>query len=316
MGDLSHTMRVDTKGGTGRIIVLVCFLTVFCSGIVTAQKVLPELWGLHVHDEAKVLSQQTIDALENQLKVYEDSTSNQVAILIISSLDGESLEDYSLRVAEKWKLGQKEKDNGVLLLVAVEDHEMRIETGIGLEGVLTDALCSRIIRNQLAPNFRRDDYDAGVTAGINAIISAIGGEYSADDEDVSEDLSLKERFLIGAFIFTILGIFTFVGLIVPGCAGWFLYAFLIPFYAIFPMVIMGEAGGIALLLVYMIAFPVLKLILRKTPWGARMAKKMSNSSKGGGWSSGSGWSSGGSSSGGGFSGGGGSFGGGGSSGSW
>jgi uncharacterized protein len=289
-----------------------------------AQKPLPELWGLHIHDEAKVLSQQTVEQLENQLKIYEDSTSNQIAVLIITSLEGESLEEYSLRVAEKWQLGQKDKDNGVLLLISVDDHKMRIETGYGLEGVLTDALSSRIIRNELAPNFRRNDFDGGVTAGINAIIAAIGGEYTAEDvnENSIEELGWKERLLLGIFIFGILGVFTFIGLFVPGCAGWFLYAFLIPFYAVFPIVVFGPNGALPTLATYVIGFPVLKLLLAKSPWGRRMSKKMGTSTgRGRGWSSGSGWiggSGGGWSSGGGggFSGGGGSFGGGGSSGSW
>lgn len=304
-----------------------CFIFLLFSlvghAVVVAQKPLPELWGLHVHDEAKVLSQQIVDRLENQLKVYEDSTSNQIAILIITSLAGEPIEEYSLQVAEKWKLGQKGKDNGALLLIAVDDHKMRIETGYGLEGVLTDALCSRIIRNELAPNFRKDDYDAGVTAGIDAIIEAIGGEYTADDTGNRsiEELGGKQRLLLGVFIFGILGIFTFIGLFVPGCSGWFLYAFLIPFYATFPMVILGVNGGLATLGTYAIGFPVLKMMLSKTSWGRRMTTNVGGGKAGrgkgwspvSGWSGGGGWSSGG---GGGFSGGGGSFGGGGSSGSW
>jgi uncharacterized protein len=285
-----------------------------------AQKPAPELWGLHVHDDAKVLTQQTIDLLENRLKAYEDSTSNQIAILIVTSLDGESLEEYSLRVAEKWKLGQKEKDNGALLLISVDDHKIRIETGYGLEGVLTDAICSRIIRNEMAPNFRKDDYDAGVKAGVNAMVSAIGGEYTADESDNAVELGWKERLLIGAFIFFILGVFTFLGLFIPGCSGWFLYVFLIPFYAIFPMLVLGQNGGLGLLGIYVVGFPFLKMILNKTSWGQRMSKKMGNTNKGRGWSAGSGWLGGGggwsSGGGGGFSGGGGSFGGGGSSGSW
>ena len=311
------------KLGPGQIFICLFLAFIFANHLsVVAQKSLPELWGLHVHDEAKVLSQQTVDHLENQLKVYEDSTSNQIAILIIASLAGEPIEEYSLRVAEKWKLGQKEKDNGALLLIAVDDHKMRIETGYGLEGVLTDALCSRIIRNELAPSFRENDYDAGVTAGINAIIAAIGGEYTAEDTDeqAMQDLGWKERLLIGMFIFGILGVFTCVGLFVPGCTGWFLYAFLIPFYATFPMVVLGTNGGLATLGAYMIGFPLLKMVLNKTPWGRRMATKIGDGKggRGSGWSSVSGWSGGGGSSGGGggFSGGGGSFGGGGSSGSW
>ncbi len=94
-----------------------------------AQKIVPELWGIRVHDDAHALKQETVDQLEKELKTYEDSTSNQIAILIVQSLDGDVLEEYSLRVVEKWKLGQKGKDNGVLLLVAVDDHKVRIEVG-------------------------------------------------------------------------------------------------------------------------------------------------------------------------------------------
>lgn len=285
-----------------------------------AQKAIPELWGLHVHDEAHILTQPTVDKIENQLIAYEDSTSNQIAILTISSLDGESLEDYSMQVVEKWKLGDKAKDNGVLLLIVVDDHKMRIETGYGLEGVLTDAICSRIIRNEIAPNFRQNDFDGGVTEGINAIISAIGGEYSAEEESIGMiDLGWKERILIGMFIFGILGIFTLVGVFVPGCAGWFLYVFLIPFYAIFPLAVLGTSIGLVALMIYLIGFPLLKLMVNKSEWGKRMSRKFATTSGGRrGWSTASGWSagSGGGRSSGGFSGGGGSFGGGGSSGSW
>jgi len=162
-----------------RLILLIYAFTFSLSAF--GQKVVPELWNVRVHDEAHVLKQETIDHLEKQLTQYEDSTSNQIAILIVTSLDGESIEDYSIRVAEKWELGQKEKDNGVLLLIAVDDHLMRIEVGEGLEGVLTDALSSRIIRNEMAPAFRRGDFDADVIAAIDGIVKAIGGEYKGDD---------------------------------------------------------------------------------------------------------------------------------------
>src|SRR6478736_2602403 len=148
-----------------------------------AQKAVPELWGMRVHDEAHALKPETVYQLEKELKVYEDTTSNQIAILIVQSLDGDVLEEYSLRVAEKWKLGKKEKDNGALLVISIDDHKMRIEVGQGLEGVLTDAQSSRIIRNEIAPEFRRGDYDAGVKAGINGIIKAIAGEYSNEASD-------------------------------------------------------------------------------------------------------------------------------------
>ncbi len=300
--------------------VLFMVITCFATSLAIAQKPVPELWGQRVHDDAHILKQETIDALEQELKAYEDSTSNQIAILTVQSLDGEVLEEYSLKVAEAWKLGKKDKDNGVLLLIAVDDHKMRIEVGHGLEGVLTDAHSNRIIRNELTPNFRRSEYDAGVTAAVNAIIKAIGGEYSADDSDESVDLTIGQRIGIGLGLFVFLGIFAFFGLIAPGGTGWFLYLFLIPFYALFPIIAVGTTYWYVPVVIYLIAFPILKFWIKKSGWGQKISKKMnSGSGKGGGWTSG-GWSSGGggwsSGGGGGFSGGGGSFGGGGSSGSW
>jgi uncharacterized protein len=289
-----------------------------------AQKGVPELWGQRVHDEAKVLSQNTVDHLELQLKAYEDSTSNQIAILIVPSLEGDVLEDYSLHVAEKWKLGKKKNDNGVLLFIAIDDHKMRIEVGEGLEGVLTDAQCNRIIRNEMAPDFRRGDYDAGVTSAVNGIIKTIAGEYKADDAfgSISAGLPLTQRILTGLFIFCILGIFTTIALFSSGCSGWGLYVFLIPFYAFFPWIAIGLVGGGILLAFYVLAMPIAKILIgRSSWWKSKMIKWNSGSGRSGsGWSMGSGWgsSAGGSfgAGGGGFSGGGGSFGGGGSSGSW
>lgn len=284
----------------------------------SAQKTIPELWGHHVHDDAHVLAQETIEALEQRLKVYEDSTSNQIAIFTIQSLDGEVLEEYSLKVAKAWKLGQKDKDNGVLLLVAVDDHKMRIEVGQGLEGVLTDAHSNRIIRNELTPNFRRSDYDAGVLAAVEAMIKSIGGEYSTEDSDDLNDLTIGQRIGIGLGIFVFLGIFAFFGLVTPGGTGWFIYIFLIPFYALFPIIAVGTTYWYVPILGYLVAFPILKTWIKKSAWGQKLTKNINSASSSGGRSSG-GWSSGGSSSrssGSSFSGGGGSFGGGGSSGSW
>lgn len=287
-----------------------------------AQVEIPPLWGHSVHDQADVLSHETIDEIELMLKQHEDSTTNQIAVLILPSLQDESVEELAVRVAHTdWKLGTKDKDNGVLLLIGIEDRKVRIEVGYGLEGVLPDAVTSRIIRNEIAPPFRAQNYEQGVKGAVDAIIKAIGNEYTADHDNATQitDLDWKARLLIGVFVFGILGLFTFVGLLIPGCGGWFLYAFLIPFYATFPMFILGSSGGVAALGTYLIAFPIVKILFRNTKWGKNMISKMGQSnsgSSGSGWmggsSSRSGWSSGG----GGFSGGGGSFGGGGSSGSW
>lgn len=150
--------------------------------LVSGQVKIPQLWGTRIHDEARILSPGFVDRLEQQLKKHEDSTSNQIAILIIPSLHGEPIEDFSLRVAETWKLGQAEKDNGVLLLIAFQDHKVRFEVGEGLEGVLPDAICNQIIRNEIAPHFRQNDYEGGIQAAVTAMIQAIGGEYQADQQ--------------------------------------------------------------------------------------------------------------------------------------
>lgn len=120
--------------------------------------------------------------LEEKLYFFEAHTSNQIAVLIIPSLEGESIEDYAIRVAEQWKLGDPEKDNGILLLISVDDQLMRIEVGYGLEGALTDLVSSSIIRGEIAPRFRTGNYYAGIDAGISAIMSAIKDEYRADPQ--------------------------------------------------------------------------------------------------------------------------------------
>jgi uncharacterized protein len=163
---------------------------------------IPDHGGFWVHDEANVLSPATKALLESVLKAERDSTSNQIAVLIVPSLQGESLEDYSLRVSENWRLGQESKDNGVLLLIAIDDREIRIETGYGLEGVLTDALSSRINRNEIAPYFRQGNYDEGVKAGVIAIIQAIKGEYKNDEPPVRRKSS--KRSPIGTILIIII----------------------------------------------------------------------------------------------------------------
>lgn len=277
----------------------------------------PYLSG-RINDHAGMLSATTIAELESMLEAYEDSTGNQFAVLIIPSLEGESLEEYSMRVAETWKLGKKGVDNGALLLIAKEDRKLRIEVGYGLEASLTDAATAFIINNEITPRFKNGDFDGGVRSGVMAMMQAADGTLditSAGVTDFDGDIWL---FLL--IWFGIVGIFTFIALIIPG-VGWFLYAFLILFYGAGSFVLSEAFGGAVawgVFLSYLIGFPLLKMLISKSAWGKKMAenmkmKKGSWSSSSGGWSSsGSGWSSGGSS----FSGGGGSFGGGGSSGGW
>lgn len=174
--------------------------------LVSAQRAIPELWGTRVHDDAKVLSPAAVQQLERELKVFEDSTSNQIAVLIIQSLDGDALEDYSLRVSEAWKLGNAKNDNGALLLIVIGDRKMRIEVGQGLEGVLTDALSSRIIRNEIAPPFRRQDYDSGVAAGVRAIMAATKGEYKGTGDPIRKKGRSGGSILLMLIIFVVISI--------------------------------------------------------------------------------------------------------------
>ena len=135
-----------------------------------------------VTDLAGAMSPSQVSRLEEKLYLYERSSSNQIAVLIVSSLEGEALESYAMRVAEKWQLGQQDKDNGALLLISVQDRRIRIEVGYGLEGALTDLQSSMIIRNEIAPQFRQGNYFAGIDAGVTAMIQATQGEYQGDPQ--------------------------------------------------------------------------------------------------------------------------------------
>ncbi len=137
---------------------------------------MPKLSG-HVNDLAEVISPGTELKIEDFLRGFESSDSTQLVILTIDSLQDETLEDYSLKVAESWKIGQKGKDNGALLLIAKQERKMRIEVGYGLEGKLTDLLTGRIIDNEIKPRFQAGDFDGGVIAGVTAMAEAVRGEY-------------------------------------------------------------------------------------------------------------------------------------------
>jgi uncharacterized protein len=292
---------------------------------------IPFLTG-RITDNAQLLSAEAARSLSDSLQAHEKRTGNQIAVLTVPSLDGESIEDFAVRVFESWKLGQKGRDNGVLIIVVPNDHRMRIEVGYGLEGTLTDLLAGRIIRNTMTPAFKNGDYQGGITNGTLAVVHVLeGGALPPADETAASpvkkqglfhvegpDLSIMERILFGAFVFGIIGLFTVIGVVTPGF-GWFLYLFLIPFWAAFPMVILGPDGGFYCLITYLAGFPAAKLFVRKTDWYLKAREDLRTKGRAsigglsiGSGSSGSSWSSGGS----GFSGGGGSSGGGGASGSW
>src|SRR5438445_13588701 len=121
-------------------------------------------------DTAHIISPDLAAALSQEMAAHERRTGNQVAVLTLPSLQGEPLEEFSHRVATAWKLGQKGTDNGVLVLVVPGDRKVRIEVGYGLEGTLTDAKSSRIIREEMVPRFRTGDFSGGITAGVKAVL--------------------------------------------------------------------------------------------------------------------------------------------------
>lgn len=133
----------------------------------------------YVNDYADMISPAVEAKIERALASFDLSDSTQIAVLTVATLDGDSLEEFTIRTAEKWGLGEKGKDNGVLLLVAKEERKARIEVGSGLEGVLTDLLAGRIVDQVITPQFRQGKFDQGFEAGIASMISATRGEFKA-----------------------------------------------------------------------------------------------------------------------------------------
>jgi len=131
-------------------------------------------------------------------------------------------------------------------VIAPKDRKLRIEVGYGLEGTLTDVAASRIIRNVITPAFKQGDFDRGVADGVSTIVGATDRRGKRGCALHRAQLGWPERILLGAFIFGIIGLFTFLGIMTPSM-GWFLYVFLIPFWAMFPIMIVGTRGALALL---------------------------------------------------------------------
>ena len=267
---------------------------------------IPTLRG-RINDYAGMISPVTTQNLESVLTEFETTDSTQIVVLTIPSLEGEPLEEYSIRVAETWMIGQKEHDNGAILLIAKADRQLRIEVGYGLEGRLTDATAGRIIRTIIVPELKAGRYDQAVTNGVAAMIQVVRGEFEATDIEEKE----KSRSSGGSsaiFLFIIFSILTsqlgrlsrIVGMLVGGILAplfgmvafsmtWPYFLILIPIGLIFGYFVSGFIHG--------------------TSGGGSYSRPSRGHRPGGGFGGGFGG-------GGGFSGGGGGFGGGGASGSW
>lgn len=179
---------------------LICIVLLCCTLPLAALEVPP--LAAPVTDTAGLLSADQAEQLNQLLLDFENETSNQFAVLIIPSLGGEVLESYSIRVAEAWGLGQADKDNGLLLLVALAERRLRIEVGYGLEGVLTDAFCGRVIDNTIVPYFKNERYFEGIAAGLLELFRQTGDEFSPDPALEPAASSSGDR--VGAYLFLIL----------------------------------------------------------------------------------------------------------------
>ena len=274
--------------------------------VALADVAVPPLTG-RVVDKTATLSGSDIASLDKTLRDFEVRKGSQVAVLIVPTTQPETIEQYSLRVAEAWKIGRKKIDDGAILVVAKDDRKLRIEVGYGLEGALTDVTAKRIIDEVITPKFRSGDFAGGISDGVNRILRVIDGEplpapvKPGQNTGLLSDIDPFNPFLIVAVIV--------VGGILRGVFG-----------RLFGSLATG--GLVAALFWFIAASLALSVISGFIAFLVTMFSDAMTSSggtgRGGGWvsSGGGGYSGGSSSSGGGFSGGGGSFGGGGASGSW
>ncbi|WP_298882156.1 YgcG family protein [uncultured Bradyrhizobium sp.] len=285
---------------------LVAFALLFVFAFPAAADVpVPQLTG-RVVDRTGTLSSSDIAALSQKLSDFEARKGSQIAVLIVPTTDPETIEQFSIRVAEAWKIGRKKVDDGAILVVAKNDRHLRIEVGYGLEGALTDVTSRRIIDEAITPKFREGDFAGGISAGAERMMRVVDGEplpapsrsvnfANLDDIGPLLPVALFASLIVGGFLRALLG--RLLGSVATGSV-----------IGLLAMLILGS-GALALL-AGIIGF-VLSFI-------ADLFPASTGTSRGGSWSGGSssgGWSSGSSSSGS-FSGGGGSFGGGGASGSW
>lgn len=273
----------------------------------------PPLKG-RVNDYAGLLSPGTEHRLDLLLKDLEERESTQIVVLTVPSLEGDSLEDFSIRVAERWKIGRQGLDNGAILLIARDDRKVRIEVGYGLEGRLTDLMAGRIIRDTIVPEFRSGRFDQGVWNGVNAMIDIVQGEFKSVERKITTGIDAFN--LADAVPFLVLFAFLVFSLgrvsrLLGTAAGGVLLPFL-GHMALSP----GLLTLLVLGLIGLIAGFILSVFAGLAPAaGSGYSGRRSGGGFGGfpgGFSSRGGFPSGG----GGFSGGGGGFGGGGASGRW
>jgi uncharacterized protein len=152
-----------------------------------AAEVIPAAPRDHFNDYAGLVPAATAQSLNAELAQFERDTSNQIVVAIYPHLQTDSsIEDYTVRVAQAWRVGQADKKNGAVLFIFSQDHKLYIQVGYGLEGVLPDATCKQIVANEITPRFRTGDYAGGVTAGVHALLAAARGEYHGTGRTVAD----------------------------------------------------------------------------------------------------------------------------------
>ncbi len=256
-----------------------------------------------VTDTAGILSAEARQKVTERIEAHAQATGNQIVVLTVPSLEGENIDEYAVRVFEDWKPGRKGKDNGVLLVVALQDRRVRIEVGYGLEGTLPDSACGSIIRSAMKPRFKQGDYSGGISDGVAAIISTLETgeqpveEAAADEAADAARLSSEERLfttmagiIISIPAFLILLSFSNLAICSRGKTGWIIYAVLscVMFTGI--LNIFNLAVAIIATFIYLIAFPIVKLqygdyLRRKTAERKRMTSGSGSDSSDYSWGS-------------------------------
>ncbi len=187
---------------------LLLILLSFAPSRLAGQIALPPAPPRYFNDFANVVSPDTAQRLNQRLADFERQTSNQIVVVVYPKLpDGAALDDYTQQVFRAWKVGQKDRDNGAILFVFVNDRKLRIQTGRGLEGALPDIICKRIISDEVAPHFRAGDYDGGLTAAVDSMIAATKGEYKGNGRTVADNRRVQTSSAGGLPFFLMLALF-------------------------------------------------------------------------------------------------------------
>jgi uncharacterized protein len=201
-----------------KLAFLLCWL---CSLAVLGAEVIPPMPARYFNDYAHVVPAATATELNTKLEDFERATSDQVVVAIYPKMQSDSsIDDYAVRVFRAWKVGQASKNNGVVVFVFIQDRQMFIEVGYGLEAVLPDALCKQITEFEIKPRFKTGDYAGGLTAGVNAILAATRNEYKGTGTTVLANHASHSQNLTSVIVFIIFVAFVLLQSIFGRRRGW------------------------------------------------------------------------------------------------